>query len=102
MPKAATTIRKIPEMVARHLELEKAGAVFDSSLESEKKHASELAAIWAEIVPLEVRIIATPARTPADVAAKRRFIRKPQFVTENRPLETRDLRHVVPLSLQIH
>jgi hypothetical protein len=42
------------------------------------------------LTDLENRIVATRATTPGELAAKRRFIRKSKFVTEDRHAETGD------------
>jgi hypothetical protein len=76
MPKAATSILNISEMVARYFELENAGAKLDDD-------DPRYDAILRDLMDLENRIVATPAVTTADLAAKQRFISKTKFAGEN-------------------
>ncbi|SRR5258705_10218844 len=100
MPKAVTSIPNISEMVRRYFELEKAGAGLESSIEDEKKNAAELGAITDELTYLENRIVATCPTTRAELAAKRRFIRKIKFITDDGRFDTGDLGELVNTILE--
>ena len=100
MPKADTSILNIPEMVRLYFELDKAGAGLESSIEDEKKNASELSAIRHEMTDLENRIVATCPTTRAELAAKRRFIRKIKFITDDGRFDTGDLGELVNTILE--
>ncbi len=81
------------DLIEQHAALDRAACALDDD-------NPQLSAIGQEMSRLENRIVLADVRQPAEVAAKRAFIQRTQFITDDRQCETGCLYELVAAILE--